>query len=75
MATYQINTSGPCLTKTGTLAQVKRYVEDHAPLRRGWTGKWKTVRQGSRQLHYYVRANSRGRILGNYGVVVYKINN
>ena len=67
MSTYTILTSGPCITKRETtLAEVKSYVEAHAPLKRGWTGEW--IRKNGR--HYFIRSNSKGRVLPGYSICV-----
>jgi len=40
------------------LEDEKKYVEEWAPLKRGWTGEWSIVRPG---LYVYTRRNSLGK--------------
>lgn len=72
---WAVRTSGPCPTlKSKTLAQAKQYVEDHAPMKRGWTSEWKTGKSVLGQPYWqYVRYNSNGKLLGSYSVLMYRI--
>lgn len=64
---FRIITSGPVIDKEGTLQDIKAYVEQNAPLKRGWTGRWE---YRGRWRWTYVRSNSKGRDLPGYGVTV-----
>lgn len=62
---YRVLTSGPCMTREGSLAEVKQYVERCAPLKRGWTGEWSQIKRGD---WVYRRFNSKGRLMKGYEV-------
>jgi hypothetical protein len=66
---WQILTSSRCPRYRGTLAQARAHVEGSAPLKRGWTGTWEQHAEHPDR-HYYIRRNSRGRVLPGYGILL-----
>ena len=72
MSAYRILTSGPILTQTGTIVQVRKYVERYAPLKRGWTGEWEKHPNG--KSWRYRRFNSKGnKMPTSYDIYVVRI--
>lgn len=65
MLTYRIHTGGPVITKNfDSAAAMRRFVEENAPLKRGWTGEW----QSHGGFHMYRRFNSNGKPVKGYDI-------
>lgn len=72
-ANWRVLTSGPCPRLVDlTTAEAKAHVENHAPLKRGWTGTWRTLDRPGATAFAYERFNSKGRLLPGYTITLRK---
>lgn len=67
--TFTIYTSGRVSSREGTLDDVKTFVQDHAPMKRGWTGAWSQC-ETALDRWTYRRKNGRGRVLPNLSITI-----
>lgn len=72
---FTIYTGGPVIDGTASdIRRVKRYVEKHAPLKRGWTGEWIRPKGGPRNnVWIYRRINSKGNHVKGYDIGVVRV--
>ena len=65
---WKVLTPGPVIDlKNLTINQAKKYVEENAPLKRGWRGEWETS-PTTKNVYRYRRYNSKGNILRGYDI-------
>lgn len=67
VSVWTLFTGGPVLELTADLAGMRAHVEQHAPLKRGWSGRWIVIDDDR---HVYRRSNSKGRDIESYDIRV-----